>query len=249
MRDPDIHSGRMDGMDKRHGKSWRSLLLCAALLSGSFLCERLSLPTAIARGYLADGKGQSGAIVQAAGEFRIVAANLLWAKVLDHYHHQYLADGGDWAKNVSLLPLLQSIIMLDPHFTEAYELMGGTILPRTGREAQGKAILVEGIKNNPADWELYREIAMLYAWNDHCPQAALPYAKAGLEQATRIKDDDGFSSHLMSMLCTTLRRQIRDQGRNGSEKWSKEAFNAPHDRQPEPAPEASAPQLPPSASG
>jgi len=191
-------------------RPWRALLGCALLLCGAAACETASQPSGLAEGYLSAGGSHTGAMAQAAGEFRVVAANLLWAKVVDHYHHQYMAEGGDWSRNVSLLPLLHTIVLLDPHFTEAYELMGGTILPRTGREAEGKAVLVQGIRSNPDDWEMYREIAMLYAWNDHKPAAALVYARLGLAQAARVTDDDGFSRRLMAGLCATLQRQAHD---------------------------------------
>ena len=62
--------------------------------------------------------------------------------------------------------------------------MGGTILPRTGRLAEGERVLAQGIKNNPNDWEMYREMAMLYAWTEHKPALALPYAQAGLARPT-----------------------------------------------------------------
>ncbi|MDQ2688129.1 MAG: hypothetical protein M3Y28_09715 [Armatimonadota bacterium] len=187
-------------------RSLKSLLLCGALLTGAACFQTASEPVGLAQGYLAPTGDKNTALVQAAGEFRIVAANILWAKVVDHYHHQYMADGGDWSKNASLLPLLQTIIALDPHFAEAYELMGGTILPRLGRIEEGQAVLARGLKNNPDDWEMYREIAMLYAWTQHRPQDALPYAEKGLTQA-----DDDFSRQLMSRLCQTLHRQLRDK--------------------------------------
>lgn len=189
---------------------WRALLGCGILLCGAGLCETASQPVGVAQGYLSARGGQSGALAQAAGEFRVVAANVLWARVVDHYHHQYMAQGGDWARNVSILPLLHTIVQLDPHFTEAYELMGGTILPRTGREAEGKAILAQGIRANPNEWEMYRELAMLYGWNDKQPALALPYARQGLAQASLVTDDDGFSKRLMAGLCVTLQRQVRD---------------------------------------
>ncbi len=191
-------------------KTWRALIACAILLCGAGACETASQPTALSQGYLSTGRSHNSAMAEAAGEFRVVAANLLWARVVDHYHHQYLAEGGDWSRNVSLLPLLHTIVMLDPHFTEAYELMGGTILPRTGREAEGKAVLAEGIRSNPNEWELYREIAVLYGWNDHQPAAALPYARQGLAQASRVTDDDGFSRRLMTKMCTALQQQVHD---------------------------------------
>lgn len=189
-------------------RSLKSLLLCGVLLTGAACFQTASEPVGLAQGYLAPSGDKNAALVQAAGEFRIVAANILWAKVVDHYHHQYMADGGDWSKNASLLPLLQAITALDPHFVEAYELMGGTILPRLGRVEEGQAVLARGLKNNPYDWEMYREIAMLYAWTQHKPQDALPYAEKGLAQA-----DDDFSRRLMSRLCQTLHRQIRDRAK------------------------------------
>lgn len=210
-------------MGKRLGvcRQWRALLGCGVLLCGAGWCESASQPSGVAQGYLAAGGSRSGALAQAAGEFRVVAANVLWGRVVDHYHHQYMADGGDWARNVSLLPLLHTIVLLDPHFTEAYELMGGTILPRTGREAEGKAVLAQGIRNNPDDWEMYREMAMLYAWNDKQPAEALSYARLGLAQAARVTDDDGFSRRLMADMCVTLRRQVRDHDAPAQEAWAR----------------------------
>ncbi len=190
---------------------WRrklpALTLCAGFLAlaGSF--ESASQPTGLAQGYLVTSaaQGRDAAVAQAGGEFRIVAANLLWSKVIDHYHHQFMATGGDWSKNESLLPLLQTIITLDPHFVQAYEIMGGAILPGTGRAAEGERVLRAGLKANPNEWELYREMAMLLSYTEHRPADALPYAEAGLTQA-----NDEFSRHLMTRLCHTLQREIRE---------------------------------------
>ena len=137
-----------------------------------------------------------------------MAANLLWAKVVDHYHHQYLATGGDWSKNQSLLPLLRTITLLDPHFVQAYEIMGGTILPRTGHLQRGEQVLKQGIAQNPNEWELYREMAMLLSYTEHRPAEALPYAEKGLTLA-----DDDFSRHLMTKLTHTLRDRIAEAER------------------------------------
>ncbi len=229
---------------RRQGR--RPLLLCAALLCMAAFSESLAQPVGVSEGYLVGSRGGSPALAQAAGEFRIVAANLLWAKVVDHYHHQFMADGGNWAKNESLLPLLQTIITLDPHFVEAYGLMGATILPETGHVAQGQAVLAAGIHNNPNDWELDRDMAMLYAWTERKPQAALPYALAGLRQTRQITDDDGFALHLMARLCQTLERQIRD--RRHAALLARRTLNARRLRQPAPARAATAPRFRPSES-
>ncbi len=183
-----------------------SLVACGLLLACAGGLESASQSVGVSHGYLATSRDKNEAVAQAAGEFRIVAANLLWDRVVDHYHHQYMAQGGDWEKNKALLPLLQTIIALDPHFVEAYQLMGGTILPRIGRVKEGQAILAQGIKNNPYDWEMYREMAMLYAWTEQQPEAALPYAQAGLAQT-----DDDFSRRLMTKLCQTLQERVHDK--------------------------------------
>ncbi len=194
------------GRNERLRRILPPLLLCAILFGAATGFETVSEPAGVAQGYLVSSAkdGKNAALAQAAGEFRIVAANLLWAKVVDHYHHQFLAEGGDWAKNESLLPLLQTIIELDPHFCEAYRVMGGTILPQTGHVAEGDAVLRKGIKNNPNDWEMYREMAILCARTEHNPQAALSYAQEGLTQANTVTDDEGFARHLMTKLCLTL---------------------------------------------
>ncbi len=189
----------------RWRKSLPGLLLCLGCFTAAGMFESLSQPSGQAQGYLVSSAdaGKSAALAQAGGEFRIAAANLIWDKVIDHYHHQYMAQGGDWAKNESLLPMLQLIITLDPHFTQAYQLMGGAILPRTGHFAEGENVLRDGIKHNPNDWEMDREMAMLLSYTEKNPAAALPYAEAGLKNA-----DDEFSVHLMTKLCHTLRRDM-----------------------------------------
>ncbi len=194
-------------MTRKHAlrKQLPALLLCFGFFAAAGTFESLSQASGLAQGYLvttaADGK--NAALAQAGGEFRIAAANLIWDKVVDHYHHQFMAQGGDWSKNESLLPMLQLIITLDPHFVQAYQLMGGAILPKTGHLAEGQRVLAEGIKHNPNAWELDREMAMLLSFTEHHPAAALPYAEAGLKSA-----DDDFSVNLMTKLCATLRRDM-----------------------------------------
>lgn len=194
-------------------RTWPAALLFLGLLAAAGSLESASQRTGLAEGYLVTSaaQGKNAALAQAGGEFRIVAANLLWSKVIDHYHHQYMAEGGDWSKNESLLPLLQTIITLDPHFVQAYEIMGGAILPRTGRVAEGEKVLSQGIARNatdPQEWELCREMAMLLAATEHKPSEALPYAKKGLALA-----NDDFSRNLMMKLVHTLRDEVAEAER------------------------------------
>lgn len=188
-------------------RSLPALCLCAGFLALASGFEAASQSDGQAQGYLVTSaaQGRSAALAQAAGEFRIVAANLIYNKVIDHYHHQYMATGGDWSKNESILPLLQVIIALDQHFVKAYEIMGGTILPRTGRAAEGERVLKAGMKANPDNYDLNYDMAMLLSYTEHRPAAALPYAEACLALA---KDD--FSHNLLTRLCNTLHRQMRE---------------------------------------
>ena len=191
-------------------RTWPAALLFLGLMALAGSLESASQRTGLSEGYLVTSaaQGRNAALAQAGGEFRIVAANLLWSKAVDHYHHQYMATGGDWSKNESLLPLLQTIITLDPHFVQAYEIMGGTILPRTGHPQRGEEVLKEGIARNPNEWELYREMAMLLSYTERRPAEALPYADKGLAQA-----NDDFSRHLMTKLTHTLADQVAEARR------------------------------------
>ena len=192
-------------------KQWRrnlpALCLCAGFLALAGVFEAASQDAGLAQGYLVTSaaQGRNAALAQAAGEFRIVAANLIYSKVVDHYHHQYMATGGDWSKNESILPLLQVIVALDRHFVDAYSIMGGTILPRTGRAAEGERVLKAGMQANPDNYKLNYDMAMLLSYTEHRPADALPYAKAARAFA---KDD--FSRNLMTRLCRTLHRDIRE---------------------------------------
>jgi hypothetical protein len=190
---------------KPTAKAMMPLIAVVLLLGIAGGFESASERQGLINGYLVDPAkaGGKAALMQAAGEFRVVAANLLWDKVVDRYHHRYMQSGGEWDKNVTILPILRSIVDLDPHFVQAYELMGGIILPRTGHLVEGQQVLAEGIKRNPNEWELYREMAMLYGWTEKRPADALPYAQAGLAQCP-----DDFSRNLMTRLVNTLQRQI-----------------------------------------
>jgi len=158
-------------------------------------------PTGVAEGYMISGDGGAPSlesVAHAAGEFRIVAANLLWIKVVDHYHHQFLAKGGAWDRNTSLMPYLRIIVWLDPHFIEAYEV-GGSILAATHRYKECDEYLGEGTSNNMDSWQLYYDRAMLRAWYEKRPAAALPFAHHALQCAT-----DPFIKHRIGKFCKTL---------------------------------------------
>ena len=200
----------------RLSKAKQKLLLLAVLFCVSGALEGITDQTGYQNGYLisATAGDEDRAAFQVLGEFRVVVANILWSKVVDHYHHQYMATGGDWSKNKALLPILHTITELDPHFVAAYALMGGTILPRTGQNALAVTTLNEGIKNNPNSWELYRESALLFAIELNDPTKALAMAKNGLSHS-----NDEFSKNLMTRMCRTLAKRV-EKGNSNSTKTS-----------------------------
>jgi len=106
-------------------------------------------------------KNSDSVIIALAGQFRVVFANLLWIK-LDQYHHEYIAHGGDWAKDTNAAALSRIITKLDPHFTEAYAA-GARILLTLGKKEEARAYLQEGIDNNPDSLMLHDEMGTMLA--------------------------------------------------------------------------------------
>lgn len=175
-----------------------------ALLALSSLFQWQLSGAGVRLGYMGDvnGRPSQSAVAHAAGEFRIVAANIIWLKIVDHYHHQYLAQGGSFATNTALIPYLRMITWLDPHFTEAYDV-GGLIMAQTKQYATADRFLKEGIANNPNNWLLNYDVAMNHAWFQKDYAAALPYAEHARDLA-----DDPFDKHRLSLFCNTLHRDI-----------------------------------------
>ena len=190
----------------------RYKLSLAALSLGFLICAGatdMSLTgVGVEKGYLADAGGATPsavAVAHAAGEFRIAAANILWMNVVDHYHHQSMAQGKDWSKNRDLLPLIHMIVALDPHFTQAYDV-GALILCELHEYDEAQGLLNEAIENNAADWNMEYDMAMLHAWYLKDPVKALPYALKAHDIAA-----DLFDKRRIWLLVGTLKRQIREK--------------------------------------
>jgi len=126
---------------------------------------------------------EDSAVWALAGEFRTVAANLLWIKA-ENYHHEFVEHGGQWNKNKDLLPLIRLITDLDPHFVEAY--LTGSWMLATGLDRPKEAVrfLREGISNNPRSPELYEELGTLYARRLQDPEKAVRCLEKALSLAT-----------------------------------------------------------------
>jgi hypothetical protein len=158
-------------------------------------------PTGVEQGYLASNSSESSsgeALVQASGEFRATIANILWINIIDHYHHQYMAQGHAWSTDVELLPMLNMVIGLDSHFIQAYEV-SSSILLHVHRMPEAVAMLNKGAENNPGDWQIQYDTAMMYAWYMKDPKTALPYA---IKARTLVNDD--FDKRMVGRLVNTL---------------------------------------------
>jgi len=124
------------------------------------------------------------AMAQLLGDFRVVAANLVWINVIDRYHHEFMREGGTWSKNVTLLPYLRLVVMLDPHFIEAYDI-GALIECKTGHSGEGVRFLADGVRENPTVWELQYSSAMMRAEFLNDRKGAIPYAIAARQPRAR----------------------------------------------------------------
>lgn len=191
---------------KLHAAKLKIVAFMVVMFTAASVCETALTPVGVAKGYMVRSEGNqpsSEAVSHAFGEFRIVAANLIWLNVIDKYHHEYMKQGGTWSKNAALLPYLRIITMLDPHFIEAYDV-ASSILANISRYDESEAFLTNAIKHNPDNWQMYFDMAILHAWYRNDARSALPFAKQADARAT-----DPFIKHRMSLLVKTLSDDIK----------------------------------------
>lgn len=139
----------------------------------------------------------TSSVYMLAGEFRCVFANLLWIKA-EQYHHEYTARNANWTKDKELLGLIKLITKLDPHFPEAYEV--GAYLYADGQKDNKAAMkfLLEGIYNNPKQWDLHHLAAIMYGHRLHNRKLALAHAKLALKYC----DDEFYRSSIRRLIVT-----------------------------------------------
>ncbi|RJP14005.1 MAG: hypothetical protein C4520_21885 [Candidatus Abyssobacteria bacterium SURF_5] len=92
--------------------------------------------------------------------FRKLVADMLWLKVDEYWHRGQVQR---------MLPMMETVTTLDPHFIEAYALgawhlaYNVTVMFHSAEERmkyieQGVSLLKKGIKNNPRSSKLYAEM-------------------------------------------------------------------------------------------
>lgn len=154
------------------------------------------------RNYPRQPSCEASSVYMLAGEFRVVFANLLWIKV-DRYHHEFIEHNPDWSQNKELIGLLKLIVMLDPHFDEAYADMAYIYTDAYKDDKKALSVLLQGLANNPRARELNEVTAIMYARRMNDPQTALAYAI----NAVKYGDDD-FYLRRDKMLVQTIKRMI-----------------------------------------
>lgn len=187
---------------------WVACVLCEGLLSASASKTEpasLSHSTVNTSPEADTNNAALRMVIAMAGQFRVVFANLLWIKV-DKYHHEYIEHHGDWTQNSDLLPLLRMITWLDPHFVQAYQVAGFMLSGRLKRYEHARAILEEGIRNNPRAYELHEEMGMAILRAERDYRKAYPYLANALSLVT-----DEFHKQRLHRLCQTVRRKIEEE--------------------------------------
>ena len=175
----------------------RRIMLLAVLIMVTVLVE---IQMDNSRTQTSDG---NAVYVQMLGEFRVVAANLLWIKT-DDYNHEYEARHADPLKNRELIGMCQLISQLNPRFEQAY-LVGSMIYRKGDKNSQkAKSYLLLGLRYLPSSWEIPRDLALIEGIDFKDKRAALPYARLAYRNAT-----DPFYKASMLQLVKTIERYIK----------------------------------------
>jgi tetratricopeptide (TPR) repeat protein len=121
--------------------------------------------------------GGTVAIMAMIGGFRPMVVNLLWLKA-DQYWH---AGASGWWR---IVPVLQSICEMDPHFIDAWSTFGWHCAWNIYADASdrdkpkwvqtGINVYKRGIYFNPDRYELYKDLAWLYQDKLRDFQSAIP---------------------------------------------------------------------------
>lgn len=138
--------------------------------------------------------GPTPAVIASLGGFRTVAADLLWLNM------ERVWDSGNW---FALLPLLDAVTQLDPHFVLAWKVYGWhcaynlnaeseTLVDRRYWLDQGLEILQRAVEVNPKSWEMLFELGWTYYDRAHEPYRAAEYIK----QADKVPGSPAYVSRM-----------------------------------------------------
>ena len=106
-------------------------------------------------------------------------ADIYWTRAVQYFGGNHARGTGEYSL---LAPLLEITTGLDPHLTVAYDF-GANFLAAppplgAGEPQRAIALINYGIRNNPQDWELYRNLGFIYYLDlKHYPLAADAFAR------------------------------------------------------------------------
>lgn len=141
-------------------KRFLSLLLALVLLTGAAASDQMLSRQSASQQREGSIEGPAAVYAAMLGQFRTVAANLLWIKA-DDYHHEFLETNPHWSKNEEILPLMRMITWLDPNFVQAYTAGSWMLGIYMEKPEQGMEFLEEGIRNNPNSVEMFETKALM----------------------------------------------------------------------------------------
>jgi len=138
--------------------------------------------------------GPTPAVIASLGGFRTVAADLLWLQM------ERVWDSGNW---FALLPLLDAVVQLDPHFVLAWKVYGWhcaynlnaeseTVVDRKYWLDRGLEILQRAVEANPGNWEMIFELGWTYFDRAHENYRAAEYVK----QADKLPGSASYVSRM-----------------------------------------------------
>jgi tetratricopeptide (TPR) repeat protein len=148
--------------------------------------------------------GPTPAVIAALGGFRTVAADLLWLKAENVWH------GGSWW---AMLPLLDAVTQLDPHFLLAWKVYGWhaaynlhaeseTLVDKRFWLRRGIENLERAVEANPDTWEMYFELGWTLYDRAHENWRAAQYFR----QAAELPD----APHYVTRMCYRCYEHVMD---------------------------------------
>ncbi len=149
--------------------------LCVLLILGAIVILQHSLGESLGVGGEKVEKFSEAQInlLDFLGGARQFLSYVLYMK-LDKLHHAYYGDLGAEAE---LIPYYYLITYLDPHYVDAYYVVGETIFYQ-GQEEEAIAFTLRGIRNNPDSADLYASLADLYIRQKRYEEAREAYRRA-----------------------------------------------------------------------
>ncbi|MCD6578429.1 hypothetical protein J7L48_03050 [bacterium] len=95
------------------------------------------------------------------GNFRVFLASFLWNRI-DMYHHFWEFSGKSPNTENASLYLVKLSVAIDPHMVRAYSLGAYMLYDWNKRKNTGYSFLMEGIKNNPQSFYLWKDLYFYY---------------------------------------------------------------------------------------